>query len=347
MSYKNRAIQIGGNERTVGSTFVRAVEYDKDGDVFRCSGTTVPTGTGYAKGCLFVKTDAASGTKALYENQGTNTVASFNLVGDIGDAEISMSDGNAIDDNNANELLQFEVTASAVNHVGVKNAATGNSPIILAKGESDTGLIFQSEDDEEMLILDAVAGAVNEVTIRSAATGTNPILASTGEADTGLEFHNDQAEEGLILDYVATAVNEVTIANAIASSGPEIQATGDDTNIDIEMVPKGTGNVSAITGDFETATETVTTGSPTLAVYGSTQMDSSGGAITGTLGSGTFIGQIKTIVMTEASNSSTISITNHETSDPEVATFDAVDETGVFLWSGTEWVTLFATCTFV
>ena len=51
--------------------------------------------------------------------------------------------------------------------------------------------------------------------------------------------------------------------------------------------------------------------------------------------------------MTDATTSSTISITNHQTSDPEVATFDAVDETGVFLWTGTEWVTIFATCTFV
>ena len=93
--------------------------------------------------------------------------------------------------------------------------------------------------------------------------------------------------------------------------------------------------------------ETVTTGSPALKVYGSTSLDSSGGAITGTLGSGEFIGQTKTIVMTDATTSSTISITNHETSDPEVATFDAVGEVLVLLWAGTEWVTLKATCTFV
>ena len=93
--------------------------------------------------------------------------------------------------------------------------------------------------------------------------------------------------------------------------------------------------------------EAITVGSPTLKSYGASSLDSSGGAITGTLGAGTSIGQIKTIVMTEASTSSTISITNHQTSDPEVATFDAVDETGVFMWTGTEWVTIFATCTFV
>ncbi len=94
-------------------------------------------------------------------------------------------------------------------------------------------------------------------------------------------------------------------------------------------------------------TETLTAAAPTLRHWGATILDSNLNAVDGTLGSGTYIGQIKTIVMTEASNSSTISITNHQTSDPEVATFNAVDETGVFLWSGTEWITLFATCTFV
>ena len=92
----------------------------------------------------------------------------------------------------------------------------------------------------------------------------------------------------------------------------------------------------------------VLTGSITLHEHiGAAEIDSNGGAVTGTLGSGYFIVQTKTIVMTEASNSSTVSITNHQTSDPEVATFDAVDETGVFMWTGTEWITIFATCTFV
>jgi len=289
----------------------------------------------------FTKVDSLEG----FSVNGTDVIDSNGKI--LESAGISLSDGDSFDDNSGNEMLEFEVTASAVNHVGFKNSATGNSPIILAKGESDTGLIIQSEDDEEMLILDAVAGAVNEVTIRSAATGSKPIIAATGEADNGVEFHNDQAEEILILASAATSVNEVTITSAATSVNPTIAATGDDTNIDVELTPKGTGNVKATTGGFEEASETVTTGSPALSVYGSTVLDSSGGAITGTLGSGTFIGQIKTIVMTDATTSSTISITNHETSDPEVATFDAVDEVGVFLWSGTEWVTLYATCTFV
>ena len=81
--------------------------------------------------------------------------------------------------------------------------------------------------------------------------------------------------------------------------------------------------------------------------FDSAYIYSNAGAITATLGAGLYIGQVKTIVMTDATASSTVSITNHQTSDPEVATFDAVDETGVFMWTGTEWITIFATCTFL
>lgn len=158
--------------------------------------------------------------------------------------DVEIGDLDEINDSNGNEILEFDSVSSAVNHIGVVNASTGNNPQVQAKGESDTGLTFASEDDEEMLILDAVAGAVNEVTIRSAATGAKPIIAATGEADTGLEFHNDQAEEGLIVDFNATAVNEVTIDNAATGSGPTISATGDDTNINLELAPKGSGTVN-------------------------------------------------------------------------------------------------------
>ena len=68
---------------------------------------------------------------------------------------------------------------------------------------------------------------------------------------------------------------------------------------------------------------------------------------TGTLGSGEYTGQIKTIVMAvDGGDDWIVTITNHETSDPEVATFDAVDEYLTLVWTGTEWATIANTCTF-
>lgn len=50
-----------------------------------------------------------------------------------------LNDNSALEDVNDNEVIQFGVTASAVNHIKVTNSATGNSPIIEAVG-GDTNI---------------------------------------------------------------------------------------------------------------------------------------------------------------------------------------------------------------
>lgn len=95
--------------------------------------------------------------------------------------------------------------------------------------------------------------------------------------------------------------------------------------------------------------ETLTTASPTLHWWGYTELDTSNNDITGTLPDAYYIGQTKTIVLTDATEAgdggTTISATHHVTSDPEVCTFDAVDETWILQWTGTEWITLYNSCT--
>ncbi|MEE9159872.1 MAG: DUF2190 family protein [Gammaproteobacteria bacterium] len=106
------------------------------------------------------------------------------------------------------------------------------------------------------------------------------------------------------------------------------------------------GNGTALRGlaDVE---EALTAAAPAADVIGVSTIDSTLAAVDATLAAGIAIGQLKMFVMTEASNSSTVTLAAHETSDPEVATFDAIDEYGLFIWTGTEWATVVATCTFV
>jgi len=61
-----------------------------------------------------------------------------------------------------------------------------------------------------------------------------------------------------------------------------------------------------------------------------------------TLGSGTYIGQEIVVVMSSDANSKTgtLSVTNHETSDPETFTHSAADEYTLLIWTGTEWATI-------
>jgi hypothetical protein len=93
-------------------------------------------------------------------------------------------------------------------------------------------------------------------------------------------------------------------------------------------------------GRSENSVETVTAASPTLSMKRCTKIDSTSNAVNATLGSGQYIGQIKVIVMIEASNASTVTVTNHNLSDGEVFDFKAVDAVLVLMWIGTEWITL-------
>jgi len=69
---------------------VKTLLRDSNGDILLATGTTVPTDTttGYAKGSLFIDTDVVTGTKGLYENQGTNTSCVFDLIGAISSTDL-------------------------------------------------------------------------------------------------------------------------------------------------------------------------------------------------------------------------------------------------------------------
>ena len=98
-----------------------------------------------------------------------------------------------------------------------------------------------------------------------------------------------------------------------------------------------------------TGTYTVRTGTPTYdgLIDNPVDVDDPAANFTLTVPDGAYIGQELVIVMSSDANSKTcsISVTHHETSDPEVFTMDAADEYIKLLWTGTEWVTISGTVT--
>jgi hypothetical protein len=61
---------------------IQALVKDGSGKVLLATGTDVPvdTSTIYAKGCLFIDTDVATGTTGLYCNKGTSSACVFTAV---------------------------------------------------------------------------------------------------------------------------------------------------------------------------------------------------------------------------------------------------------------------------
>jgi hypothetical protein len=70
---------------------------------------------------------------------------------------------------------------------------------------------------------------------------TTPQLG--GQLDVNGQALGDGTLELLKFEETASAVNEITIKNAATGNAPELKATGDDSNIDLNLVPKGTGGV--------------------------------------------------------------------------------------------------------
>ena len=96
-----------------------------------------------------------------------------------------------------------------------------------------------------------------------------------------------------------------------------------------------------------TTTYTVRTGRPADNFCIDNPIDlNSDTTYTVTVPSGYKMGQTLLIVCTArtALYEANVSVTNHETSDPEIFYFDAVDEYLYLLWTGTEWVTVSNTC---
>ena len=83
-----------------------------------------------------------------------------------------------------------------------------------------------------------------------------------------LPFLDTSGNELLLLTATGSAVNELTLANASTGNGPILSATG-ETNVDINLNPKGTGVLKSATAAVKIAgTETMWV--PAAAMYGAT-----------------------------------------------------------------------------
>jgi len=141
-----------------------------------------------------------------------------------------------------NQIVTFP-TATEGLHL-VLNSTSGVFTVQL-KGASDggSGTTFSTTDKGYKLVYMSGTDLVDvgTVTLTGTQTLTNKTLTSpkivTSILDTnGLQLANITA--------TGSAVNEFTVANAAAGAGPTLSATGDETNVDINITPKGAGKIA-------------------------------------------------------------------------------------------------------
>lgn len=75
--------------------------------------------------------------------------------------------------------------------------------------------------------------------------------------DDPMYVYDTNDNECVAFDTVASAVNNLSIANAATGNGPELNAAGDDTDIDVEVNPKGTGGLAVSGSGISTFQEAI------------------------------------------------------------------------------------------
>jgi hypothetical protein len=162
------------------------------------------------------------------------------------------------------QQFQIDRTASTVNYVQVTGAATGNGTQISSQGsDSNIGLQLRSKGTGAINLMTAgginqvvvlnTASAVNYLQATGGATGNSPNISPQG-SDSNINlaysskgtfghafYSNNFSQLQFTVAHAASAVNWLQATGGATGSGVTLSAQGSDTNININLVPKGTG----------------------------------------------------------------------------------------------------------
>jgi hypothetical protein len=151
----------------------------------------------------------------------------------------------------------------------LENGTTGNFTVALNQVGGSSAIFAGTDKSNKLVYLDGTnvvdLGLVN---LTGTQTLTNKTLTSPTITDPIInEINDSNGNEEIIFTATGSAVNELTIANAATGNNPNITASGSDTNIGINLTPKGIGEITFNgTGKIQqvlekiTVTNTVTTG---------------------------------------------------------------------------------------
>ena len=189
-------------------------------------------------------------------------------VSDSGDTTLSVTDGGT-GATLAHRIIEFTGTLTSGRNVTIpldvqnfyilKNSTSGSQTVTFkyATGSGDsvavangkTSLVYAKADDGTNPNLASVALASDLVDDTSPQLGgnldTNSFMIDFDD-DHGIRDEN--GNEQLIFQTTSSAVNQLEITNATTGSGAKLGAAGGDSNIDLELSPKGTGELKVGTG---------------------------------------------------------------------------------------------------
>ena len=133
-------------------------------------------------------------------------------------------------------------STSGSHTVQFKYATGSGDSFTFAATDKGDQLVFASANDGSNpdIITLAFGSGDGDVTLTGTQTLTNKTLTSP---KIGTSILDTNGNELFLLTATSSAVNELTFANAATGNAPAFTASGGDTNININLVPKGSGVV--------------------------------------------------------------------------------------------------------
>jgi hypothetical protein len=196
---------------------------------------------------------------------------------------LAVSDG-ALNAELAHRMIEFTGTISGNQIVTIPNDvssfyflrnSTSGSHTVQFKYATGSGssVTFAATDKGDKIVFASALPDATDPNILTIATGIGSVVADTspqlgGNLDTNsfmIDFDDDHGirdengNEQLQFQTTASAVNHFDITNAATGNSPTISAVGGDSNIDLTLVPKGTGVGKLTNANGTSSTQKITT----------------------------------------------------------------------------------------
>jgi len=148
----------------------------------------------------------------------------------------------------------------------VVDNATSGSHAVTFKTSSGTGVTWAAADKGTKMIYSDGTNVV-DTAFTELSSDYSPQLSADLDTnsqniivDTAHGIFDENSNEQLLFTTTGSAVNEFTLTNAATGNAPAIAATGGDSNIDLNITPKGVGRATFNgQGKIESIAEKVTT----------------------------------------------------------------------------------------
>ena len=189
-------------------------------------------------------------------------------VSDSGDTTLSVTDGGT-GATLAHRIIEFTGSLTSGRNVTIpldvqnfyilKNATSGSQTVTFkyatgsgtsaAISNGKTVIAYAKADDGTNPNISTVALAADVVDDTSPQLGgnldTNSFMI---DFDTSHGIRDENGNEQLFFSTTSSAVNYVNVTNAATGNDPKIAAAGGDSNVDLQIAPKGTGEIVVGTG---------------------------------------------------------------------------------------------------